>query len=115
MKYTGSAIIRVDGAEIPSDGKGSLTPGGMAREVATDGTKTLGYTENYEPPVLKCKVRHGAAMSITALQDLTDATVMFETDTGKVFTLRGAFTTNALELSEGQVDLEMSAMSCDEE
>jgi hypothetical protein len=114
-QITGKATLRVDGKEIRTDGKGKLKIGGEKREPVTGPGKVHGYKEETEAPELEVKVAHTADLSLKTLQAITNATVAFETDTGRQFILREAFTTDVLELDAADgVTLKMSALSCDE-
>ena len=115
-QVTGKAIIRVDGKELRTLDGATLNPGGVNREAMKGGGKVHGYKEEDVEPTVECKIAHTADDSLSALGAITDATVIFETDTGKQFILRSAWLSEppALAASEGAVDLKFAAISCDE-
>jgi len=114
-QLTGRALIRVDGAELRSEPDATLDIGGVKRDPKA-GAYHIDYTEELAPPVLECKVHNTPTTSLLALQNITNATVVYICDNGPRYILRDAFVTDPPKLSakEGMVDLKMSAASCDE-
>ncbi|AMK09651.1 phage tail tube protein [Pseudodesulfovibrio indicus] len=117
MQVTGKAIIRVNGSELRTADEATLKPGGVSREPVKGSGKVHGFTETTEAPELECTVYHTADTSLADIMKITDATVIFETDTGKRFVLTGAFVTDAvsLKVKGGEVDVKMSAITCEED
>jgi hypothetical protein len=113
MKITGNVKIREGGEELLTDGKGTLNPGGFERETKLNGRRAVGYTENPVAPTLSVVVHHTADTDIVRLSNLTDATIILDTDTGQTWMLRGAFTTSPtpLDVGAGTVQLEMSGLA----
>ncbi len=60
-----------------------------------------GFQETPEAPTLTTTVRHTADTDIVSLSRITNATVLFETDTGDGYLLRRAFVTDTVELTSG--------------
>ena len=114
MQLTGKATIRVDGSILAAEDGATLNPGGANRTPESHGGEAH-YVEQEVPPTLEVSILHGADTDIIALSAITEATVMFECDTGQTFILRGAFTTEpvTLDASAGKAALKMSASSCD--
>lgn len=112
MKITGNVTIREDGQELLTDGKGTLNPGGFERTAKMNGRAVAGFTENPVAPTLSVVVHHTADTDIVRLSNLTDSTILVETDTGQTWMMRKAFTTSPapLDTGNGSVQLEMSAM-----
>lgn len=116
MKITGTATIRIDGRELRSLQGAVLNPGGIIR-VAQKGHKGVhGYSEELVEPTMECKIVDTRDLSILRLNAVTDATVLFETDTGKRYLLAPAWTSEpcALNSGAGEVDLKMAAKTCKE-
>lgn len=115
-QITGRATVQVDGERLLTENGATLDPGGTSREAVTGGGEVQGYRESDSAPSLSVPVRHHKEVNLKRLNELIDATVIFETDTGRQWILRGAFTTNTLSLdvSAGNFTLEMSAMQVDE-
>jgi len=116
-QVTGKAIIRVDGEELRSLDGATLNPGGQSREAVKGGGKIHGYKESDMEPTVECKIAHTKDVSLKKLGAITDATVIFETDTGKRFVLRNAWVSEppALDATAGSVDLKWAAIECDED
>lgn len=115
MQLTGKAVIRVDGKEWRCEDGASLDVGGVKREAKAGGGKVHGYTEETAAPELECKVFHAKDTDLTAFNTITDATVLFETDTGDRYVLRNAFVLEPgkLEAKDGTVSVKFSGMSCE--
>jgi hypothetical protein len=116
MQITGKAIIRVDGQELRSADGATLNFGGEKREPKVGSGKVYGFSAETVAPELECQIYHTADTSLKALAAIVDATITFDTDTGKQFLLREAFVTDvpSLKTKDGTVDLKFSAISCEE-
>ena len=108
MQFTGKCIIRVNGSEIRSTDDATLNPGGA-------NGKVYGYKEETVAPELECSVAHTSDTDLTALSAITDATVIFETDSGDKYVLREAFVMEpaSLKTTDGTAGLKFSAVSCE--
>ncbi|ATG74327.1 phage tail protein [Zobellella denitrificans] len=114
MKYQGRAFIRANGREWPTLEGSTLNPGGVNRNVVK-GARVLGYQEEPVEATLECKLAYGQELNLLELRDLVDATVEFEADTGQVFMLANAWTTEPPTLTDkGEVDMKMAAVECKE-
>lgn len=113
-QITGRATLYIDGAVIPAENGAKLNPGGVNRKAERHGGTTY-YAEEEVMPTLECTVQHTAQVDIQQLSAIKDATVMFEADTGQKWALRGAFTTEPVDLDAGtgKSSLKMAAQSCD--
>ncbi len=116
-QVTGKATIYVDGAELRTADDATLNPGGVKRDTVKGSGKVYGYTEETVEPELECTVYHTADTSIDDIKAITDATVTFLTDTGKRYVLTGAFVTEPpkLKTKGGELDVKMSAITCEED
>ncbi|MEJ1378174.1 MAG: phage tail tube protein [Candidatus Sedimenticola sp. (ex Thyasira tokunagai)] len=116
-QVTGRAYIKVNGKELRTLDGASFNPGGVNREAMKGGGKVHGFKEDDVEPTMKCKVVHTKDTSLKELADITDATVIFETDTGKRFVMREAWTSEPPELDAngGSIDLSMAAIAYDED
>ena len=117
MQVTGKAIIRVDGNELRTADEATLSIGGVSREAVVGAGKVHGHTESTVAPELECTIYHTADTSLKEIAAITDATVLFEADTGRRFILTGAFVTDvpSLKVKGGEVDVKMSALTCEED
>jgi len=107
----GRATITIHGQVINSAPSASLDPGGVTRESETSDQKTS-YVESLRPAMVKCKVPLGRGESLARLNDVTNATIQFQCDTGQTYVLANAWRVGTLELTGGTnagVDLEFHA------
>ena len=117
MQVTGKANIYVDGVELRTADDATLDPGGVKREPVKGSGKVHGYTEETVEPKLECTVYHTADTSIDDIKAISDATVIFQTDTGKRYVLTGAFVLEPpkLKTKGGELSVEFSAVTCEED
>lgn len=113
-QFTGKVTIRIDGQEYKSLDGATLNPGGVNRSTVKGGGRVHGFTEEDQEPTMDFKLPHNAGVSLKRLGSLTDATVMFETDSGVQFITRGCYTTEPPSLSGNEVDVKMAGVECDE-
>lgn len=115
-KITGRAFITYDGKRLKTESGATLNPGGSNRSSVMGGGEVHGFQEEDVAPSMECNVFHNKETSLRELSDITDATVLFETDTGRQYILRDAFTTEpcTLNAGDGTVPLKMEAIACDE-
>lgn len=97
---TGRATIYVDGATIPTENGAKLNPGGENRRSERHGGTTY-YSAEEVAPTVECTVLHTADVDILKLSAIEGATVLFETNTGQKFLLRGATAENPVDLDAG--------------
>lgn len=112
MQVTGRVFIALNGQRIRSKEGASLDIGGARRDPAVSDAGVDGYSEAVSVPRVECKVSHTAEMSLKQLQDFKDGTLVFETDTGKVFTLTQAWCAQPPRMAKGEVDLVFDAVEC---
>lgn len=111
-KITGSCTVRADGQEILKEVGGTFNPGGKEREAQMGPRGVNGYKENPMAPSLEITAHHDADTDLVALGRITDATVIFEADTGQTYMLRKAFVTEppSLDAAAGTFGLNFSAL-----
>jgi predicted transcriptional regulator len=114
MQVTGRVFISVNGKRLRSKEGASLNIGGVSREAQVGDDSVHGYSEKLTAPSVDCSTSHTADTSLKELQAITDATLVFETDTGKTYTLSHAWLSGQPELSKGEVKLKFEAMNCEE-
>lgn len=113
-QFTGRLTIRIDGQEYKSLDGATLNVGGVNRTTLKGGGRVHGFTEEDMEPTMDFKLPHNKDISLKLLGDLTDATVMFETDSGVQFVVRGCYTTEPPSLTGTEVDVKMAGEECDE-
>lgn len=114
MQITGKATIRVDGQLWRTEDGASLDTGGVKRTAKVGGGNVYGYSEETVPPELECKVYHTKDTDVPAINAITSATVLFESDTGDSYVLREAFVLESakLESKDGTIPVKFSGTSC---
>jgi len=101
-KKTYTIIIKINGKTVEAMPGVSLTMGGKTRKPLTvNGVAGQHYTEEPVPSLTKFKVAHGMGVVIDDFRNATDVTLVAECDSGITYQCAGAYTTNALELSDG--------------
>jgi Phage tail tube protein len=113
----GMAYIAVDGDLQPTMPGAKLDTGGVERTPVEGDNKMLGFTEKPKPAMVTFDISLGPTMSLKRLQDMKNATVTFECDTGQTYVMRGAYTTKTLALTSGdngKVNVEMAGMPAEE-
>lgn len=110
MQLTGKATVKVDGSELLTDVDSTLNLGGSSREFINGPNGPQGYRETPEAPSLTSTVRHTADTDLIALGRITNATVIFTTDTNDAYVLRRAAVTDTVEMSGGNIRLNWGAM-----
>ncbi|MCI0668392.1 MAG: phage tail tube protein, partial [Methylococcaceae bacterium] len=85
-------------------------------EVVEGDDAVHGYTEKLTAPTVEFTLSHTAQTSLKTLHDLIDTTVTFETDTGKSYIMRNAWTSEPPELTGGggEVTMKMAGITCEE-
>ncbi len=115
-QITGRAFIKHNGQLLRTKEGAKLNMGGVKRNTEKGDTGVHGYSEEVSEPFIECSIAHGADTNLTDLRDITDASITFETDSGKSFILRGAWLESPLELEAkgGAVALRFVGISCEE-
>ena len=115
MKFTGKAIIRVNGSELRSTDVATLSVGGENRKAIKGGGRVYGYNEETQEPTLECNVAHCGDTDLVTLSAIVDATIIFETDSGAKFVLQEAFVTEPASLNtpDGTASLKFAACRCE--
>jgi hypothetical protein len=107
-QITGKATIKKDGEELLADVDATLNVGGASREPVMGPRGVQGFRESPAAPTLSTTVRHTKDTDLVALGSITDATVLFETDTGDTYMLRRAFVSDPVELSSGNGNVRLN-------
>lgn len=102
---TGTVIIRIDGASIRSKAGAKLTMGGEERTPVYADGQLIGYSTKPVGAMVTATLAHTSTSDLAALRDITDSSLIFETDTGVRFSIRGAFLTKPPELTGGEGDV----------
>ena len=111
-QVTGRVFVSLNGQRIRSKEGASLETGGVEREAALSDAGVDGYMEKITAPKVDCKINHTDVTSMTDIQSFKDGTLTFETDTGRIYTLRDAWCAKPPKLEKGEVTLEFQAVEC---
>lgn len=96
MKHHGRATISYDGKRLQPKPGATLNLGGVARTPDPLDDGTVGFTEATAAPELSCTVPLKSDLDVEGLRNMTGANVVFESDTGKSWVIRDAFTVDAI-------------------
>jgi hypothetical protein len=110
-KVTGRIFISINGQRLRSKEGASLETGGVEREAAISDAGVDGYMEKITAPKVDCKINHTDVTSMAEIQAFT-GTLTFETDTGRIYTLREAWNAKPPKLEKGEITLEFQAVEC---
>ena len=116
-KIHGQATLRINGQVYESEDDATLKPGGFNNTPRMIGQK-FHYSQTTLAASVVCKIPVTAETSLRELQEMNEAEVTFESDTGKTFIVRNAAQTRDLELtggdSGGTVELEFMGEPAEE-
>lgn len=98
----------MDGLSLRSDAKATLSLGGKERKDRYADHGLAGFSETPIAASIKATLLHTADSDLQAIADAKSVTLMFETDTGKRYTIRNAFSTKPPELAGdgGEISVE---------
>lgn len=116
-KIHGQATIRINGQVYESDDNAALTPGGLKNNPAMTGQKFY-FNQTRIPSVVTCRVPVTKDVSVRALQEINEAEIIFQSDTGRTWIIRNACQTGELNLAGGadggKVDLTFNGEPAEE-
>lgn len=105
MQATGRVKISVNGKTLRSKKGATITFGGYTRTpIVVDSGEVL-YSEEKGHAEVECTVTHTFDTDVTEMADFANATLTFETDTGRVYMIKNAFTMESPKLTGGEGDL----------
>lgn len=105
MKSTGRVTVKMNGATLRSRPGASINIGGVTREEVENDQGTVDYRESTKASEVTATLVHTAETDLIALRNFVGGTINFETDTGAVYVVGGAFTKEVGDLSEGEVEV----------
>jgi uncharacterized repeat protein (TIGR04076 family) len=97
-RYVGRVAIRVNGITLDSRPGAIINLGGTQRNAVVNDIN-MGFSEENKPSQIDCEVSIKEGDSFDFLRNMTEATCVFECDTGQQYVVRNAYTANPLELS----------------
>lgn len=108
-KVTGIVKVYINAQLQRSKEGASLKFGGHER-AAVVGHSVYGYAEKPVASEITFTLADMADTDLIAINDTVDATVRFETDTGKVFLITEAWVSEPVELAGGEGDVSVTMM-----
>ncbi|MDO8776199.1 MAG: phage tail tube protein [Burkholderiaceae bacterium] len=111
-QIAGKVFVTINGQRLRSKEGASLETGGIEREAVISDSGVDGFMEKHTAPKVECKVSLTNDVRLADLQALKDGTLVFETDTGRTYTLINAWNAKPPKLEKGEVSLEFGAAEC---
>lgn len=111
-QITGRVYITISGTRLRSKEGATLNIGGAEREAVTSDAGVDGYSERITTPSVEFAINHSADTRLADLQKITGATLVFETDTGRTYTLQNAWCARPPTLTKGDVSLQFMGTEC---
>lgn len=111
-QVTGRVFIALNGQRIRSLPGAKLNIGGAKRDAAISDAGVDGFREEITAPRVDCKVNHTPEISLQDFQNFKDGTLVFETDTGKTFTLINAWSSEPPDMEKGEITLVFMGAEC---
>jgi hypothetical protein len=108
-KVTGIVKIYLNGSLQRSKEGAKLTTGGKERTMQV-GHSVYGFSEKVVPSVLEFTLAHMSDTEVEELNDMTDATVRYETDVGLTYLCTGMSVTKPVEITSGEGDVVVEMM-----
>ena len=110
MNVTGVCILRMDGLSLRSKEGAKLSYGGKERTPQYADGVLVGPSAKPVAATVTASLVHCSDSDLQAIADAENVTILFETDTGKKYTVRAAFSTKPPELTggEGEVAVEFA-------
>ena len=93
---------------LPTKEGATVNFGGVKREAVMGDDGVLGFSEVFEAaPSIKATIVHAKTTDETAIRNFTGENITLNTNSGKSYTLMGAWTSEALELTikDGQLEV----------
>lgn len=112
MQIAGKVFLTINGQRLRSKEGASLEMGGIEREAVISDSGVDGFMEKFTAPKVDCKVSLTNDIKMADLQAFKDGTLVFETDTGRVYTVTGAWNAKPPKLEKGEVSLEFGGSEC---
>lgn len=116
-RIAGTAYVKVDGAQYTLAGSLTVSPNSVNREGLAGLSGVAGYSETPRVPFIEGDFYTSAALSMPALQAVTNATVTAELANGKTYVLRNAWLAGEPDINaaEGTTTLRFEGIECIEQ
>jgi Phage tail tube protein len=116
QRIAGTAFLKVDGSIYPLRGNLTVSPSSVERAMLAGQDYIHGYSELPRVPAISGDVSTVPELSLDTVEAVVDATVTAELANGKVYVLREACCTSAIDLNarDGMFRVAFQGVSCDE-
>lgn len=117
MERVGGIIFfQVNGEQQKAKGSWTYNLGAPKRESVVGADENHGYKEMPQAPFIEGAITDSAALNLTALLNIVDATATLELANGKVIVLREAFFAGDGNVSseEGEIEVRFEGKSAEE-
>ena len=111
-QVTGRVFIALNGQRIRSKEGATLDTGGFKRDAQMSDAGVDGFSEAVAVPSVECKINDTAEVKLDDLKNFKDGTLVFETDTGKTYTLNNAWIAEPPKMTKGEWSLKYEAVEC---
>jgi len=98
----GKAFIKANGQLLETMPGAKLDLGGAVRTPVVGSSSVHGFAEQVRPAKLECEISVGKDTKLLDHAKWTDLSVTFECDTGQVFVIRSAFSSEPPVITEGE-------------
>lgn len=99
---SGKATVKLENVALRTKKGAKLNLGGEKRNADATDQGLVFYTAENVPAEVECTIVHMSDTDLIALRDAKNITVVFETDTGVVYTVSNAFLTEPPTLQNGE-------------
>lgn len=100
MSILGFAKIRMNGKELKTKGGAKFDPGGFQRTQHTGGGRAWGNSKKFKAPALDFKLAADEDVDVIELNEIEDATIVFEGDNGLTYMMTGSALEDTASLDE---------------
>ncbi len=108
-KITSRAVLNAGKlGRLPIKEGAEFGMGNLKRETVLGDDGVLGYSEQYsDAPYIKCTIIHAKDTDEKAIADFVDEDITLETNTGRAYILKGAWTVDPLTIAvkDGQLEV----------
>lgn len=109
-QVTGTVIVKMNSKSLRSKEGAEMDLGGFSREAVYGDNELIGFARKPKAASVKATLAHTSATDLQALADAENVTIIFQTDTGKTYTIRNAFAVEPPTLKGGSGDVEIEFM-----
>lgn len=116
-QITGRALIKINGNLQKSRPGATIRLGGFSRATQNGDDSVHGYSEAIVSPRIEATFSHDKNTNMTELDNLTDASIIFETDSGKTYIMSEAWRSDdpgTLSTQDGSIPYVFEGLRCEE-